>query len=73
MTAVNLENANGYAAAHEVWQIGGIVRVDIKHPDGTTVDYFNTNAEDFARWRIAKKLGWHPDSLVTLTPEELSA
>lgn len=72
MAATNLEDANGYAAAHQTWESGGIVRVDIKRADGSTVDYFNTNAEDFARWRTTKKLGWYPDSVVTLTPENPS-
>jgi hypothetical protein len=69
VAAVSLAAIDGYDLAHETWKNGGLVRVDIKRPDGATIDYFNTNAEDFARWRIAKKLGWHPDSVVTLTPE----
>lgn len=69
MAAANLENVNGYAEAHETWENGGIVRIDIRRPDGSTVDYFNTNAEDFARWRINKKLRWYPDAAVTLTSE----
>lgn len=48
------------------------VEVHVRKPDGTLLDYFNTNARDLAVRRINRCLGPFPDAEITIAgPAEL--
>ncbi|MFJ1695675.1 hypothetical protein ACIOHC_11075 [Streptomyces sp. NPDC088252] len=46
-----------------------LTRYRVEDADGTFLDEFTTNSEDFARERIDRIRKYHPDPAVTETPD----